>query len=428
MKACWSSFQPIKQKMKKLALIFFLLISLTLILLLYANFFSHSVDQSKNATTSSSTNNIAKSMTVTRLDGSSISTSDIDKTVSRLMQAAKVTGVGITIFNQGNIAYQKTYGFRDKEQSLALSPHSVMTAASFTKVAFAYMIMQLVDESLLDLDKPIYLYLPKPLPEYDKYKDLSNDPRYKKITSRMLLNHTSGFPNWRWLTDDNKLAIYFEPGSRFAYSGEGISLLQLVVETITNTPLQNLMLQRIFKPFAMNRSSMVWQPTFESDFANAYDQNQVSLGPQRRKKADAAGSMQTTLHDFSLFLQAVIQGKSLSKHARELMFSPQIEIVSKHQFPTLAKETTQENRSIRLSYGLGWGLYWTPYGKAFFKEGHDDGLCHYTVCFDDKQLGIIIMTNSANGESIYKELLETLINNTFTPIEWERFTPYNQLP
>lgn len=413
--------------MKKLVLISFLLISLTLIL--YANFFSHSLDKSENPTsTTTSTDNTSKSMTITRLDGSSISTSDIDKTVSRLMQAAKVTGVGITIFNQGNITYQKTYGFRDKEQSLPLSPHSVMTAASFTKVAFAYMVMQLVDESLLDLDKPIYLYLPKPLPEYDKYKDLSNDPRYKKITSRMLLNHTSGFPNWRWLTDDNKLAIYFEPGSRFAYSGEGISLLQLVVETITNTPLGDLMHQRIFKPFAMNRSSMVWQPTFETDFANSYDQNQVSLGPQRRKKADAAGSMQTTLHDFSLFLQAVIQGKALSKHARELMFSPQIEIVSKHQFPTLAKETTQENRSIRLSYGLGWGLYWTPYGKAFFKEGHDDGLCHYTVCFDDKQLGIIIMTNSANGESIYKDLLETLINNTFTPIEWERFTPYNQLP
>jgi CubicO group peptidase (beta-lactamase class C family) len=413
--------------MKKLVLISFLLISLTLIL--YANFFSHSLDKSENPTsTITSTDNISKSMTITRLDGSSISTSDIDKTVSRLMQAAKVTGVGITIFNQGNITYQKTYGFRDKDQSLPLSPHSVMTAASFTKVAFAYMVMQLVDESILDLDKPIYLYLPKPLPEYDKYKDLSNDPRYKKITSRMLLNHTSGFPNWRWLTDDNKLAIYFEPGSRFAYSGEGISLLQLVVETITNTPLQDLMHQRIFKPFAMNRSSMIWQTPFESDFANAYDQNQISLGPQRRKNADAAGSMQTTLHDFSLFIQTVIQGKALSKNARELMFSPQIEIVSKHQFPTLAKETTQENRSIRLSYGLGWGLYWTPYGKAFFKEGHDDGLCHYTVCFDDKKLGIIIMTNSANGESIYKELLETLINNTFTPIEWERFTPYNQLP
>jgi Domain of unknown function (DUF3471) len=38
------------------------------------------------------------------------------------------------------------------------------------------------------------------------------------------------------------------------------------------------------------------------------------------------------------------------------------------------------------------------------------------------------MTNSGNGEGIYKPLLETLLKNTFTPVEWERFTPYDQLP
>lgn len=75
-------------------------------------------------------------------------------------------------------------------------------------------------------------------------------------------------------------------------------------------------------------------------------------------------------------------------------------ILSKHQFPTLADETTDANRAIRLSYGLGFGLYWTPYGKAFFKEGHDDGFRHYAVCFDTAKTGLIIMTNSSNGEGI----------------------------
>jgi CubicO group peptidase (beta-lactamase class C family) len=84
-----------------------------------------------------------------------------------------------------------------------------------------------------------------------------------------------------------------------------------------------------------------------------------------------------------------------------------------------------EFESIRLSYGLGWGLYGTPYGKAFFKEGHDDGWRNYTVCFDDAKTGILIMTNSSKSEGIYKELLETLLKNTYTPIEWENFTPYN---
>ena len=362
---------------------------------------------------------------IKRLDGSAITASEIDGTVSRLMHAARVTGAGIAILNDGKIVYLKTYGFRDLKNSRPLTPSSVMSAASFSKVAFAYMVMQLVQEGVFDLDKPVYQYLPKPLPEYGGYRDLTGDERYKKITARMLLDHTSGFPNWRRFNDDRKLHIHFEPGSRFAYSGEGIALLQLIVETVTNKPLADLMRERVFQPFGMTRTGMVWSLRFESDHANGYDEQENSLGPQRRLRADSAGSMLTTPADFALFMQAVLQGQGLRKETKELMLSPQIQILSKHEFPPLSSETTDENKPIRLSYGLGWGLYWTPYGKAFFKEGHDEGWRNYTVCFDDRKIGIVIMTNSSNGEGIYKELLETLLKNTYTPIEWENFSPYN---
>ena len=362
---------------------------------------------------------------VKRLDSSTISAIEIDATVTRLIHAATVTGLGLAILNDRKIVYLKSYGFRDRQKALPLTPGSIMSAASFSKVAFAYMVMQLVQEGELDLNKPVYQYLPKPLPEFEDYKDLAGDERYKKITSRMLLDHTSGFPNWRRFEDDHKLHIHFEPGSRFAYSGEGIKLLQLVVETVTKKPLEELMQERVFRPLGMARTSMVSQPKFESDTANSYDERENSLGPQPRLQADAAGSMKTTPHDFALFMQAVMQGHGLRKETKDLMLSPQIQILSKHEFPSLAFEPTEENKSICLSYGLGWGLYWTPYGKAFFKEGHDDGWRNYTVCFDDPGTGIVIMTNSSNGESIYKELLETLQRNTFTPIEWEGFTPYD---
>jgi CubicO group peptidase (beta-lactamase class C family) len=290
------------------------------------------------------------------------------------------------------------------------------------------MLMQLIDAKILDLDKPVHQYLPKPLPEYPKYSDLAGDDRYKRITARMLLSHTSGFPNWRYINEDRKLNINFEPGTRYAYSGEGIDLLQLIVETVTNKPLEDLMRDHIFGPFAMTRSSMVWQSQFESDYANGYDEYGRSLGPEGRKIADAAGSMQTTPRDFARFMQAVMRGEDLTKQTRELMLSPQVQILSKHQFPTLASETTNENEPIRLSYGLGWGLYWTPYGKAFFKEGHDEGWRNYAVCFDKSKTGLLIMTNSSNGEGMFKELLETLLKNPYTPIEWEGYTPYDKLP
>ena len=365
---------------------------------------------------------------VKRLDGSTLTPTEIDSTVTRLMAAAEVPGLGIAIFNDGKVAYLKAYGVRDKEKNLPLTPDSVVTAASFTKVAFGYMVMQLVAEKVIDLDKPVYQYLPKPLPEYPQYADLAGDPRYKLITTRMLLSHTAGFPNFRWLRDDHKLNINFQPGSRFAYSGEGIEMLQLMVETVTGQPLEQLMRQRVFEPFGMTRSSMVWQDRFEDNYANGYDEYGRSIGPERRPKADAAGSMQTTLSDFARFMEAVMAGERLNRETREQMLSPQIAIPWKHEFPTLEFTSTEANKSIRLSYGLGWGLYWTPYGKAFFKEGHIDGFMNYVVCFDGPKTGLLIMTNSSNGEGIYKDLLARLINNTWTPIEWEGFTPYNELP
>jgi CubicO group peptidase (beta-lactamase class C family) len=370
-----------------------------------------------------------KQPTIMRLDGSTITDAEIDGTVTRLMGAANVPGVGIAIINDGETAFLKAYGIRDKENSRPLTEDSVMAAASLTKVVFAYLVMQLVEEKRLDLDKPVYQYLPKPLPEYPAYKDLADDPRHKQITARMLLSHTSGFPNLRHLNKDQKLNINFEPGSRYAYSGEGIMLLQLAVETVTRRPVQELMRDRVFQPLEMTRSSMTWESRFKDDVALPYNEDARSLGPpEQRAKAAAAGSMLTTLRDFTSFMRAVINCRSLRKETRDLMLSPQIPILSKHQFPTLATETTEANKLIRLSYGLGWGLYWTPYGKGFFKEGHLDGFQNYTVCFDDSKTGIVIMTNSSNGEGIYQELLETLLKNTFTPIEWEGFIPYDKRP
>src|SRR5215471_2928314 len=149
--------------------------------------------------------------TVKRLDGSTISSVEIDATVTRLMQAAEVTGVGIAIFNDHKIAYLKAYGVRDKDKNLPLTPDSVMTAASLSKAAFAVLVMDLAEKKVLDLDRPVYEYLPKPLPEYPQYADLAGDARWKLITLRMCLDHTIGFPNWRAFNDDRKLNINFQP-------------------------------------------------------------------------------------------------------------------------------------------------------------------------------------------------------------------------
>jgi hypothetical protein len=175
----------------------------------------------------------------------------------------------------------------------------------------------------------------------------------------------------------------------------------------------------------MTRSSFIWQPVFDSDYANGHSVDEDTFAVKKRSEANAGGSMQTTITDYTNFIAAVLQGKDLSEAAKGEMLSPQIDINSKKQFPSLNTDTTDQYRSIQLSYGLGWGLFNAgSYGRAFFKEGHsDDGWEHYLIALPEKKTALVLMGNSMNSESIYKELVSTVIGVNI-PWEWEGYPPY----
>jgi CubicO group peptidase (beta-lactamase class C family) len=364
---------------------------------------------------------------VKKADGGTITTREIDTIVTRLMAEGDVNGLCLAVINDQKPVYMKAYGYKNTSAQTWLDTATCMYAASLAKPLFAYMVMQLADKALIDLDKPLYTYLPKLLPQYEAYTDLEGDDRWKLITARHCLSHTTGFDNWRQFNPDNsnKLKINFTPGSRYAYSGEGLVLLQMVVETVTGQPLEQLAQQQIFKPFGMYRTSFVWQPPFEKNYAVGHDMNGDTVPKYRNTQSNAAGSMETSIADYTRFIVAVMQAKGISEKSWKEMLSPQIAIYTQHQFPSLNNDTTGANRSINLSYGLGWGLFTSSYGKAFFKEGHGDGWVHYTICLPDKKTALIIMCNSANGESIFKELVEK-VAGVLIPWEWEGYFPYRK--
>jgi CubicO group peptidase (beta-lactamase class C family) len=368
---------------------------------------------------------VAQQIVISRPDGKTLTTSLVDADVKKLMGPAEVTGLCLGIVNDNKPVYVKSYGYGNKAENRLNDTAACFCAASLAKPLFAYLVMQFVDKGVIDLDKPLFTYLQKPLPDYEYYKDLSGDDRWKLITARHCLSHTTGFPNWRDLNPRNnhKLEIFFTPGERYAYSGEGIYLLQFVLETIANRHLEDLAQENIFKPFGMTRTGFVWQPSFENDFAVGHTAAEDTLPKNRRTWASAAGSMETTIADYTRFLAAVMRGERLTQKSQQEMFSPQIGIYTKRQFPSLNNDTTSANKRIQLSYGLGWGLFKTPYGWAFFKEGHDDGWQHYCISFPDKRTSLIIMTNSSNGESVFKELVEDVSGVTI-PWEWEGYAPY----
>ncbi len=369
---------------------------------------------------------------IKKLDGTKISFTEIDNVVKRLMDTAKVQGLDLAILNHKKTVFIKSYGYKNKVNNELLDTNTVMYGASFSKAVFAYLTMKLVKEKTIELDKPLYKYLSKPISEYEYFSDLKSDDRWKLITARMCLSHTTGLPNVRWLhpttgVEDTLgvIKIYFKPGTKYAYSGEGLKLLQLVEEEITNKSVEELAIEKVFKPIGMTRTGYIWHKEFDDNYAIGHLEN-GDLNPKRKRtKPVASGSLVTTISDYSKFVEYVMHQKGLDKKLYNEMLTSQIKILSKVQIPTITAETTTENNDIDLSYGLGWGLLKCKYGKAFFKEGHDDAWRNYNINFIDKGISIIIITNSANGELIFKELLETLIGDTFTPWKWEGYFPYD---
>jgi len=370
---------------------------------------------------------------ITRLDNSQISFAEADKKIEALMASAKVTGMAITVFNNNEPVYKKTFGYKRADTKEPLRESTNIYGASLSKVVFAMLVMKLVEEGVIDLDKPLQQYLPKLIYEYqplmkwhDNYKDLQNDTLYQKITARMCLDHTTGFANWRWYEPDQKLRVNFTPGSKYEYSGEGLVYLQVVIEKMLNKSLEELMQEKIFKPLGMINSSYKWQQRFETDYSFGHDANGKLYQKDKDNDARSASTLETTLDDYTAFTKGVLKNLILKPSTTANMFTPQIRIRTVQQFgPNSARDTTAWD-AIQLGYGLGWGLLQTPYGTGAFKEGHGDGFQHYTIIFPKTGIGIIIMTNSDNGESIFKYLLENLIGDTFTPWYWENYIPYDK--
>lgn len=368
------------------------------------------------------------SQNISRLDKTTISKDSLAVKINQLMNDANVHGMAVSLFNDNQVIYQNTFGYANYENKTLLNDSTNIYGASFSKAVFAVLVMKIVEEKIIDLDTPLESYLPKKIYEYkpltrwhDNFSDLKRDSLYHKITARMCLNHTTGFPNWRWIELDHKLKVKFEPGSQYSYSGEGMVYLQIILEKILGKGLEEFAQEKIFMPLKMKNSSYQWNKSFNENFAYGH----TSSGKLHHKDTDneprGASTLETTSKDYTLFLEAVLENKLITQNSWDEIFKPQIRIKSTRQFGPLAQKKSSLNDNIKLSYGLGWGILQTPYGIGVFKEGHGDGFQHYSILFPKTGKGIMIMTNSDNGESIFKELLEV----TYTPWEWENYIPYN---
>jgi CubicO group peptidase (beta-lactamase class C family) len=356
------------------------------------------------------------------MGGSALAAPDykaLDAEAARLMAAGKVPGLAYAVIDHGEVAHVSAQGFRNVEKQLPLTPDTIMYAASLTKAAFAYYVLMLVDDGRLDLDKPISTYLPRPLPDYPRYADLAVDARWKTITARRLLTHSSGLADQRFYDPENKFRFNLEPGSRYAYSNEGVNLLQFVVEEGLGLKVGDEMNRRIFQPLGMTRSSMIWRDDFKDNLADGYHADGKWEAHDDRSSVKAAGSLDTTISDMGKLSAAMVSGWGLSPQTRAELSKPSFPIVSASQFPPFLIRDNPDNARIGLAAGLGVVVFDGPKGHGFNKGGHNDITDNQMICVEKGRRCIVILTNSGAGARIFPPLVKAALGEVGVPWAWE---------
>jgi CubicO group peptidase (beta-lactamase class C family) len=328
----------------------------------------------------------------------------LDELVPRLMESLHVPGVSIVGIEGRRIAWDRHYGVRCAGRPEGVDRRTVFEACSMSKLPFAYVVLKAVERGKLDLDKPLADYLDKPY--------LTDQPLHKRITARMALSHTTGFPNWRkggW-EQGGPLPVLFEPGTRFGYSGEGFLYLQRVVEHITSIPLERYIQVELFKPLGMIISSYVWEDRFGELAAAGHDARGKPM-PKRPlySRANAGYSLYCTAYEYAVFLVEVLKDDRSAPHS-----------LSARSIGAMLTRTTKATGSKPIHRsgpptsgdvyrGLGWTIDETASGARFYHAG-SNGTGFRCYCEFDyaRGTGIAIMTNAMTGEALWRRVIEVV--------------------
>ena len=340
----------------------------------------------------------------------------IEERLPVLMSELKVPGAAIAAIKEARVVWIKNCGVSSADTGAPVNSGTLFEAQSMSKPVFAYRVMKLQEQGVLNLDVPLTRYTP--------YVFVKNDPRLELVTARRVLSHTTGLPNWR--SKEEPLRFEFTPGERWKYSGEGYHYLQSVVSRLTGhvntgmcetfeegyrvcaTDFGEYMAVNVLRPFDMTSSTYLWSETVSKHKATAHDQNGRPVArahntPTNVARYGAAGSLLTTAADYAKFLIEVMAPKPpddyrLKAASLTEMLRPQVDVPG----------------PVKMSWGLGWQIWHIDKGTLIAHGGDDTGFHSESMFSPLTRSGFVMLTNGDNGAGLIMErLLTDLINLCF---------------
>jgi CubicO group peptidase (beta-lactamase class C family) len=305
----------------------------------------------------------------------------LEAVVAEALRREGVPGISIALVGNAKLLWAKGYGVANKATGEIVTEKTVFRGASLSKTMTAYLALKLVEEGVLELDRPLIEYTG------EAYID---DSRIKDVTLRMILAHTSGFAEGDTTRED----LIFAPGKRWSYSNSAFWYLQWVVEHVTGQPFAQYAVDHLFSPLAMANTSFRWRDEYAALAACGYEAGGQVL-QVRPVRADAAYGVLTTPSDVAQFVSAMLSPPEgdpdlLSLAGVAAMLTPQVDVKG------------------GVYWALGWGVEVSADGDYFWHWGWVDGFRNLVVGDFDRRAAVIVITNGPGGLRAARDIVQVV--------------------
>ena len=330
-------------------------------------------------------------------------TAHLDDYIPALMQDYSIPGVSIALIQEGQTVWSNAYGYADIETERSMTTDTYCRVESISKSVTAWAIMKLVEQGLVELDRPVKEYIKSW--EFPK-SDFSVD----QVTVRELLSHTSGMPLGdifeRYSPEVKipslkesltKQAIPIqEPGRSFVYSNTGYNLLELLIEEVTGRDFAAFMEEEVLVPLKMHNSSFTWSGDLTPPVPVGYGLKgrpiPVYVYPEK-----ASGGLFATVGDIAAFVSAgmyrFVEQSVLTSESIDKLYTPAVEDIGVYSL-------------IFDGYGLGYYFEELSNGRlSVANGGQGGGVMTFFQAVPETGDGIVILTNSQRSWPFFALLL-----------------------
>lgn len=336
------------------------------------------------------------------------------------MKYFHVPGVSIAVINNTNIEWARGYGVLETSGNTQVSPDTLFQAASISKPVSAMLVLRLAEQGKLDLDIDANKYLSSwQIPENEHTEK-------NKVTLRGILSHTAGLTvhgfqgygfddevpsllqilNGETPANSAPIQVDVAPGSMFRYSGGGYTIMQQILENISDKAFEELLQTEVLDK--LNMHSSTFEQPLPMQLREKAATGHVGAGVPIKGKwhtypEKAAAGLWTTPTDLAEFAIEIM--KSYDNRSNKILSASMA-----YSMLTTVKE----------DYGLGLGI--KKLGHNIIRFGHgggNEGFRCYLVAYTGNGKGAVVMTNSDNGDHLMMEIVRS-ISNVY---EWSDFLP-----